>query len=281
MNDLAKITAEARRLGVLSADDRVDRDFTCVECEYNLRTLAIDRNCPECNTPVAETIDARLFVPQQWLERVGRGATVLAVGAGLLVLYCVLLLSRWLGSGLASEGRSPELLLFLVVGLLVAGLLLVTVRPPPVLAIRERFSVRHGVRLAMLTIALALVAYMLFGISLAIIPFAVLVGAFLVLSVLLFRQLAFLASFVGHEALARRLRLGGWCALLASAGLVASVPGLCLPLSRGTAALVIVATGVLAIVLCVFVVPFAVMINKAAWRELPQFDGSAAERPRD
>ena len=36
--------------------DRISTDMYCIECNYNLRTLSRDGRCPECGTPVIETI---------------------------------------------------------------------------------------------------------------------------------------------------------------------------------------------------------------------------------
>lgn len=36
----------------------IDHDLPCLSCSYNLRTLAQDGRCPECNTPVATTLAA-------------------------------------------------------------------------------------------------------------------------------------------------------------------------------------------------------------------------------
>jgi hypothetical protein len=35
----------------------VDSDMTCARCDYNLRTLPLDGNCPECGLSVTESID--------------------------------------------------------------------------------------------------------------------------------------------------------------------------------------------------------------------------------
>jgi uncharacterized repeat protein (TIGR04138 family) len=40
----------------MAEPSNVPCDLPCAECGYNLRTLAIDGNCPECNCPVAKSI---------------------------------------------------------------------------------------------------------------------------------------------------------------------------------------------------------------------------------
>ncbi len=49
----------------------IDQDLYCIGCGYNLRTLMVDSNCPECNLPVRESIISR---PEaDWLRQVRRG----------------------------------------------------------------------------------------------------------------------------------------------------------------------------------------------------------------
>lgn len=40
-------------------DGRLTSDLPCWTCEYNLRTLRMDADCPECGTPIAITLDRR------------------------------------------------------------------------------------------------------------------------------------------------------------------------------------------------------------------------------
>ena len=52
-------------------DGHVNCDLTCAHCGYNLRTLADDANCPECNQPVKSTIIERaaLRAVSPWVQR--------------------------------------------------------------------------------------------------------------------------------------------------------------------------------------------------------------------
>src|SRR5258707_15175944 len=34
----------------------IERDTPCTQCGYNLRTLAVDQKCPECGTPIVQTL---------------------------------------------------------------------------------------------------------------------------------------------------------------------------------------------------------------------------------
>ncbi len=36
----------------------VNFDFACIQCEYNLRGLPVGNRCPECGTPVLESLSA-------------------------------------------------------------------------------------------------------------------------------------------------------------------------------------------------------------------------------
>jgi len=38
---------------------QVQYDTWCVRCSYNLRTLDVEGNCPECGTPVGCSLEAR------------------------------------------------------------------------------------------------------------------------------------------------------------------------------------------------------------------------------
>jgi|GEM_PF-2724975 len=54
-------SSEVNHSGITQQDDeRIGWDIACWSCEYNLRTLSRDANCPECGTPVQTTIEHRL-----------------------------------------------------------------------------------------------------------------------------------------------------------------------------------------------------------------------------
>lgn len=56
----------------------VEGDLACVGCGYNLRMLSIDGNCPECFTPIGNTLRGNLlkFSDPGWLDRIRLGMVV-------------------------------------------------------------------------------------------------------------------------------------------------------------------------------------------------------------
>ena len=64
------LPAERSTTEILDATGRVAGDLKCVQCAYNLRTLAADGTCPECGQPVALTLAGYLPV----LDETGRVA---------------------------------------------------------------------------------------------------------------------------------------------------------------------------------------------------------------
>jgi uncharacterized integral membrane protein/predicted RNA-binding Zn-ribbon protein involved in translation (DUF1610 family) len=66
-------------------DEHVDADLTCVECGYNLRTLAYSASCPECGTAVLVSSrgDHLSAAPTQWLRALVHGAWWLRVSVVL------------------------------------------------------------------------------------------------------------------------------------------------------------------------------------------------------
>src|SRR6266550_4420094 len=59
----------------------VAADVNCHHCGYDLRTLRVTANCPECNTPVRASLrgDQLAFADPQWLKTVALGARMLSV----------------------------------------------------------------------------------------------------------------------------------------------------------------------------------------------------------
>lgn len=58
----------------------MDADLACRHCGFNLRGLATDRTCPECGTPVANSLreDWLRYSDPAWIRQVAQGARVLA-----------------------------------------------------------------------------------------------------------------------------------------------------------------------------------------------------------
>lgn len=51
-------------------------DIPCFFCQYNLRTLSIDGNCPECGHAVGECIRWLVFCDPRWLSKLRTGVTI-------------------------------------------------------------------------------------------------------------------------------------------------------------------------------------------------------------
>src|SRR5262245_52264499 len=56
----------------------ITTDLPCMRCGYNLRTLGTDALCPECATPVAQSIELHSKSGQYNLRRLAMGAALLA-----------------------------------------------------------------------------------------------------------------------------------------------------------------------------------------------------------
>lgn len=54
-------------------------DISCTRCGYNLRSLATDGQCPECNASVSASLsaDRLMFSEPAWLSGIARGLTVI------------------------------------------------------------------------------------------------------------------------------------------------------------------------------------------------------------
>ncbi len=55
----------------------ISRDYYCIHCGYNLRTLSVAGLCPECGHPVNDSLQTDLEL--KWLHRVRRGFTWLLI----------------------------------------------------------------------------------------------------------------------------------------------------------------------------------------------------------
>jgi hypothetical protein len=70
----------------------IDTDLPCHHCGFNLRTHHLRDRCPECGTPVRNSIhgDNLCFADPDFLRSVIRGASVITWSALLLVVTCLL-----------------------------------------------------------------------------------------------------------------------------------------------------------------------------------------------
>lgn len=55
----------------------INRDYYCIHCGYNLRTLSVAGLCPECGHPVNDSLQTDMEL--KWLHRVRRGFTWLLI----------------------------------------------------------------------------------------------------------------------------------------------------------------------------------------------------------
>ena len=97
----------------LDQEGRLAEDVTCRHCSYNLRGLALDGQCPECEMAIEKTLHAFLlrFADPQWLSRLKLGITLLVIT----------LLTGILG-GLAAGIAFTVALVFVVESMAEAGL---------------------------------------------------------------------------------------------------------------------------------------------------------------
>lgn len=74
-------------------------DMTCFGCGYNLRTLAVSGDCPECGHPIALTLAQYTGLPDPaWLRRVRWGVDLILASVVLFVLVYMAILNihSWL-----------------------------------------------------------------------------------------------------------------------------------------------------------------------------------------
>lgn len=66
----------------------VSSDLNCARCGYNLRTLPVAGLCPECGSPIAESLDQNWLqnADRAWLSRLSTGAGLVLVSMGVAVL---------------------------------------------------------------------------------------------------------------------------------------------------------------------------------------------------
>jgi hypothetical protein len=159
---------------ITGADGRLVVDAPCLGCGYNLRTQHRDGRCPECNRPVAASLEMHYlrFAPPAWVARLRRGVLLL-----LLTLAAMIVLGPLASVGLGFTQMSgnavpSRALMYLgyavdlvgdavVIGLAVAGLwCLSTPDPRPDAPTDGRTARRFG-RFVCLMIPLPLVLKLL------------------------------------------------------------------------------------------------------------------------
>lgn len=78
----------------LDQDGRLAEDVACRHCGYNLRGLALDGQCPECEMAIEKTLHGFLlrFSDPTWLKRLRSGLTLLIVA----ILIGIVLAIAWI-----------------------------------------------------------------------------------------------------------------------------------------------------------------------------------------
>lgn len=89
----------------------VDHDRNCVRCSYNLRGLPIDGKCPECGSPIADSLKGILlqFASPEYLQKVAGGLSLILNGILLMVVAVILSFAlvaalRTAGAALIGQG---------------------------------------------------------------------------------------------------------------------------------------------------------------------------------
>lgn len=97
----------------LDADGRIDQDISCLECDYNLRTLRYDGVCPECGTKVRDAIlgDFLHYADAGWVRRLSLGSKIVwwwLAGTVLvfLILLCAIAIASLFGFDQEQQGTA-------------------------------------------------------------------------------------------------------------------------------------------------------------------------------
>jgi hypothetical protein len=79
-----------------SRDAAIDRDVPCRTCGYNLRGLAVDGACPECNASIGVSLarDELQFANPDWLRRVRRGLIAVFAGQCVSIVAAGMMIAR-------------------------------------------------------------------------------------------------------------------------------------------------------------------------------------------
>lgn len=113
---------QLQELGLaLDQDGHLDENVVCRKCDYNLRGLTLDRNCPECETAIEQTINRSTlrFSDQAWLKRMRSGLTLMLLYIfGLILMNILVMVAAFVfGIGFSTDSIDLEvgISIFLVV----------------------------------------------------------------------------------------------------------------------------------------------------------------------
>jgi hypothetical protein len=90
----------------LDQQGRLDEDISCRKCGYNLHSLLLSAQCPECGTAVGRSLqgDFLRFADPQWVEMLASGMTwiLIATAAGTLGILASLVAASISATGYQS-----------------------------------------------------------------------------------------------------------------------------------------------------------------------------------
>jgi len=124
----------------------INIDLACIGCGYNLRGLSPEHLCPECRTPITQSLrgDLLKYSDLNWLGTIKKGIK-------LFLTTLVLSLFLVIGAGVIATMGGPADFLILVVPILIGGLLLwavylTTTQEPRVTYSESGMSLRRVIR---------------------------------------------------------------------------------------------------------------------------------------
>lgn len=129
----------------VAAGTMVGDDTPCARCGYNLRGLTTDRSCPECNTPILQSIQGNLlcFADPDWLEKLRLGMTVKLWNIVLVIIGSIVV------AVLIAVGLPPVFQFLFSLAAASVGLwaaFLITTQEPRVSLAEDPVSLRRVVR---------------------------------------------------------------------------------------------------------------------------------------
>ena len=151
-----------------SSTPLVDRNRPCLRCSYNLRGLPTDGPCPECGTPVQDSLRGSLlqFSSLEYLGTLVNGLSLLTCGLILLVVGIIGGLTALALRGSLDGGMGLLCLVFLAGLLIFIGHWLYTAPDPALVEGELRRSARRIARGTLVAIALLFGLMMLLGFNL-------------------------------------------------------------------------------------------------------------------
>ncbi|MBN1514655.1 MAG: hypothetical protein JXB13_21750 [Phycisphaerae bacterium] len=162
----------------LLTEVELDQDTPCVACGYNLRGLESGGRCPECATPVAQSLQGHLlrFADRRWFRRIRIGVALLIWFSALSCVYYPLIMMRAVAGSsilLGAVARHAKFLLVLMQIAGLAGTFLITSAEPRLAYARDSRVLARAARLCAVIVC---VGHGLFLVSQSMA--AVAVGAF-------------------------------------------------------------------------------------------------------